>query len=148
MGLEGGALLGALAVTLVLAVLAAWAWYHIPGWQAFEVGLGESPAWEPAGGKPVEALRFRRASFAVRRPDGAAKEADVTGNLNAMAAGLKGAKGAPAALTLAAPLGGFSFPIAGFNDPASGEGPGWCPPGGACPAAPLEAKLTGEYRTV
>lgn len=148
MAVEAGALGAALALTLVLVLGAIWVWYHGTGWQPFTVGLGETATWTPAGGRPVSKLRFRKVKFAVTNPAGTPGAADVTGNLNAMARGLADAKSPPQALGLAKPLNGFSFPLPNFNDPVSGEGSGWCPAGGACPAAPRAASLAGEFRTV
>ena len=143
----------AAVIVLVVAVAAAYVWYHAFGWTAFtfsQAAGAAAPSWTPAsnasGSKGVDALRFRKAVFTVTESGGTVHTADVTAALNAMAVGFKGAASAPAALTLVRPLNPYSFVIPSVNDPsatydASGNAL-------ADPLAGATATITGYYRTI
>jgi hypothetical protein len=139
----------AAVIVLVVAVAAAYVWYHAFGWKAFtfsQAAGAAAPSWTPASGasgsKGVDSLRFRKAVFTVTESGGTVHTADVTAALNAMAVGFKGAASAPAALTLVRPLNPYSFVIPSVNDSSVTDG------ATADPLAGATASITGYYRTI
>ena len=149
------AILVATIAVVTLLIIGAFSWYHFTGWQTFSYKTGDNPSWMPSSGD-VTLLRFKDVKFTVRRSDGAYAEANVAGNLNSMAVGLKGGLNLPPALTLDKPLNPFSFTIKGFNDVATVPNPSlppWCsspcPTGSCvnCPGGPA-VTLTGKFRTI
>lgn len=141
----GLALLGAVVITLIVLVVAAYVWWHYTGWETFAYSAGDSPEWRPTKGAHVSRLRFKDCSFQVLRADGATSGIDAAPALNSMAIAFKkAARGtAPSALALVRPLNPFSFVIPGFNDRASvsdPSDPAWCG-GGPCAAVTLRGKV-------
>ena len=140
----------AAVVTALVALAAAFAWYHLTGWTRFSYATGDAPRWgAPPGG--VGRLRFSRVEFAVTRGDGATGRTDAAPALNSMAAAYAGggpaAAAAPPALGLDRPLNPFSFVVPGWNDRAAVADPAAYPwaTGGPRPAT---ATLSGWWRAV
>jgi hypothetical protein len=145
---SGLALLGAVVITLIILVVAAYAWWHYTGWQTFTYSAGDSPEWRPTKEAHVSRLRFKDCAFQVQGADGVVRKVDAAPALNSMAVAYKnGARGAvPSALALVRPLNPFSFVIRGFNDRASvsdPSDPAWCG-GGPCQGV----TLSGKVRTI
>lgn len=126
-------------IILILVVLVAFLWERmslVPS----SFSEGETLAWDTGNKKDATRLRFRGAVFTVTTPDGKKYTADVTANLNAIAAGYSPAPlttpAPPAVMKLPYALSAYSFAIKGFNDE-----------GKRVPEGSV-ATLTTKYRTI
>ena len=135
----GPALLVAAIVLFVLVISAAFIWYNFMGWTEFSYKTGESPSWQPLGGKDISRLRFKDCVFTVNRSDGKVATLNATPVLNSMAVAYKTGttETNPTSLTLTRPLNPFSFVITNFNDKHTVPDPTaspWCttPPPPTC----------------
>ena len=140
----------AAVVVLLLLVAAAYAWYHRPSkWVQFSYAGGDKVSFS-TGGLPINRLRFKSCVFRTANPAGTARQWDVTGVLNGMAAAYDVKGISKSALTLGGsqqiPLNPFSFKLGGFNDESVVDSAAASMQWGTVPAA--ATSLVGKVRLI
>ena len=111
----GVAIIVALIVIIVIFVAVAYGWYNFYGWKSFGFKTKDTVSWTSPTKRGITDLRFKKAIFTIKTPDGAVQAKDVTNVLNGMAVAYTGQANS-GTLTLDRSLNPFSFVIKGVND--------------------------------